>query len=130
MPVGGSMTTDLFQEIRPTGLRIYLAPEAHLGRGRTPHISIRTYVNGSYGYLDNIWNANPGDLLYVDWEGDEEINHVIMVVTGTTPEGVPSITQKSTNRSNISLHHLIWLAEQEGMDANDFIWYGLQRQQQ
>ena len=89
-----------------------------------------TYVrNGSYGYLDNIWNAKPGDLLYVDWEGDEKINHV-MVVTGTTPEGDPSITQKSINRSNISLHHLIWLAEQEGMDADDFIWYGLQRQQQ
>lgn len=91
---------------------------------------ISVYVrNGSYGYLDNIWNANPGDLLYVDWEGDEEINHV-MVVTVTAPEGDPLITQKSTSRSNVSLHHLIRLAEKEGMDANDFIWYGLQRQQQ
>jgi hypothetical protein len=91
---------------------------------------ISVYVrNGSYGYLDNIWNANPGDLLYVDWEGDEEINHV-MVVTVTAPEGDPLITQKSTSRSNVSLHHLIRLAEKEGMDANDFIWCGLQRQQQ
>lgn len=87
-----------------------------------------TYVShGSYSTLGNIWNAKPGDILYTDWDPngtpDGTIDHA-MVVTGTTPEGDPAISQKTRNRSNISLHHSIFLAEEQG---KSIVWYGLQR---
>ncbi|WP_143233252.1 amidase domain-containing protein [Actinomyces ruminis] len=88
-----------------------------------------TYVvNGSYFYLDNIWNASAGDLLYVDWDpdgvADGTIDHV-MVVTSVSLTGVPRVSQKTPNRSNIPLTQSIRNAEAQGKTS--IVWYGLQR---
>ena len=87
-----------------------------------------TYVrNGSYGYLDNIWNATAGDLLYVDWDpdgkADGDIDHV-MVVT-SNEGGEPGISQKTPNRSDIPLSESIRNAMKQG--KSDIVWYGLKR---
>ncbi|WP_164860119.1 amidase domain-containing protein [Actinomyces wuliandei] len=90
-----------------------------------------TYVrNGSYGWLDNIWNAVPGDLLYVDWDpdgrADGTIDHVMVVTGRSLVSGSPRISQKTLNRSNIPLTQSIAIAEEQGKE--DIVWYGLKRQ--
>ena len=59
------------------------------GASRTWKYSASQYTHvkeGAYTPLDNIWNAKPGGLLYVDWDPDGKadglIDHV-MVVTGS-----------------------------------------------
>jgi len=98
-----------------------------------------TYVKeGAYTPLDNIWNAKPGDLLYVDWDPDGKadglIDHV-MVVTGSasrisgTPLALynePLISQKTPNRSNLPLSLSIKFATEQ--QKTDIKWYGLQRE--
>lgn len=87
-----------------------------------------TYVDkSSYDYLDNIWNATAGDLLYVDWDpdgkADGDIDHV-MVVT-SNEGGEPGISQKTPNRSDIPLSESIRNAMKQG--KSDIVWYGLKR---
>ena len=93
-------------------------------------------VSGQYGWLDNIGNARPGDLLYIDWDpngrADGTIDHT-MVVTGmmtvtgaNSPTGgsfnSPLISQKTNNRSNIPLRQSIDIAKQAGHTS--MVWYG------
>lgn len=79
---------------------------------------------GAYGYLSNIWNARTGDLLFTDWDPnntpDGQIDHV-MVVSGNTGSGEPMISQKSPNRSNITLTTSINYAKAQG---KTIVWYG------
>ncbi len=81
---------------------------------------------GTYGYLNNIWNARTGDLLFTDWDpngkADGSIDHV-MVVSGVTNSGEPRISQKSNNRNNITLSTSIAIAKQQGKTS--ITWYGL-----
>lgn len=93
--------------------------------------------SGAYGWLNNIWNATPGDILYTDWDpngkADGKIDHMMVVtgrgwVTGTSsPTGKsyysPLISQKSNNRYNIPLQTSINLAKQSG--TTKIVWYGL-----
>lgn len=90
------------------------------------YLNIFAYNTGTYGWLDNIWNARTGDLLFVDWDpngkADGSIDHV-MVVSGVTSGGEPRISQKSNNRNNITLTTSIALAKQQGKTS--ITWYGL-----
>ena len=95
------------------------------------------YKSGQYGWLDNIWNARPGDVLYVDWDpngrADGTIDHMMVVtgmmtVTGSnSPTGgsfySPLISQKTNNRHNIPLQQSINLAKANGVTS--MVWYGL-----
>lgn len=99
------------------------------GATRTWYKAAFLYVfannTGTYGYLDNIWKARSGDLLFTDWDPngkpDGSIDHV-MVVTGVTANGHPRVSQKSSNRSNITLDTSIALAKQQGKKVT---WFGL-----
>jgi len=79
---------------------------------------------GRYKFLSNVWNARSGDLIFVDWDPngypDGYIDHV-MAVTGRA-NYAPRISQKSSNRSNISLETTVALAKQQG---KKYTWYGL-----
>lgn len=92
----------------------------------------RTYVEAHtpYRWLRNIWDAQPGDLLYPDWDSpnqagkpDGKVDHV-MVVTGRTnnPQNPlvngPRISQKSPNRSNIPLMMSIIMATGQGKEIH------------
>jgi len=84
------------------------------------------YDKKRLSWMDNIWNAQPGDLYFVDWDndGDTAIDHVV-AVTGRT-NGVPRISSKTNNRHNMLLG--TWrmkIAEQRGPNS---IWYGLRNQ--
>ncbi|TNC36497.1 amidase domain-containing protein [Mumia zhuanghuii] len=53
--------------------------------------------------LGNKWNAQPGDLYFLDWNNDGDgIDHVA-VVTGRTVAGVPRISQRTPPRKNMLL---------------------------
>ena len=99
----------------------------------------RTWVNAAaqisfvgengYSYLDNIFNAGFGDLLYPDWDPDftpdGEVDHVMYVAYGAgafEPGGDPLICQKSSNRNAIPLSQSIAIAESQG--RTDIDWYG------
>ncbi len=83
-----------------------------------------------YGYLDNIWNAGTGDLLYADWypndTADGTVDHVMFVAFGGEreygPGFEPIICQKSPNRGGIPLSQSIANAESQG--KHDYVWYG------
>jgi len=79
---------------------------------------------GRYKFLSNVWNSRSGDLIFVDWDPngypDGYIDHV-MAVTGRA-NYAPRISQKSSNRSNISLETTVALAKQQG---KKYTWYGL-----
>ncbi len=79
---------------------------------------------GRYKFLSNVWTARSGDLIFVDWDPngypDGYIDHV-MAVTGRA-NYAPRISQKSSNRSNISLETTVALAKQQG---KKYTWYGL-----
>jgi putative amidase-like protein len=81
---------------------------------------------GSYTDLGSIWQATTGDLLFVDWtKGDKldtQIDHV-MVVSGVQADGTPRISQKNSNRNNISLSTSVALAKDQGFKYIQ--WYGL-----
>lgn len=91
-----------------------------------PDLDIFAYHNGTYSHLDNIWNATRGDLLFVDWDphgkSDGTIDHV-MVVSGVIAKGIPMISQKSNNRSNVNLYAEIAMAKSQGKTR--IVWYGL-----
>lgn len=80
---------------------------------------------GTYEWLDNIWKARAGDLLFTDWDPngkpDGDIDHV-MVVSGVSKFGEPRISQKSSSRNNIMLSTSIALAKKQGKTTT---WYGL-----
>ena len=111
------------------------------GASRTWKYSASQYTHvkeGAYTPLDNIWNAKPGGLLYVDWDPDGKadglIDHV-MVVTGSasrisgtplTLHNEPLISQKTPNRSNLPLSLSIKFATEQ--QKTDIKWYGLQRE--
>ncbi|MBT0770154.1 amidase domain-containing protein [Kineosporia sp. J2-2] len=105
-----------------------LAGVAHATRTWSRARDLYTFANntGTYGYLSNIWNATTGDLLFADWDpgnkADGAIDHV-MVVSGRTTTGVPRISQKSSNRNNVTLTTSIRLAQQQG--KTKIVWYGL-----
>lgn len=73
--------------------------------------------------LGNIWNAVPGNTYFMDWDGNTKINHVA-AVTGRTAQGVPRISQKTTNRHNLLL--TTWKAKVD-KDNPKVLWYGLRR---
>ncbi|WP_349930845.1 amidase domain-containing protein [Glutamicibacter mishrai] len=79
---------------------------------------------GTYAKMGNIWNARTGDLLFTDWDPNKKhdglIDHV-MVVSGRS-SGTPKISQKSPNRSNVSLNTTIALIKKQGRST---VWYGL-----
>lgn len=89
-----------------------------------------TYAkNNGYEYMDNIWNANAGDLLYTDWDPDNtpdgQIDHVMFVAYDSfgEPSG-PLIVQKSPNRSMIPIAQTIANATAQG---KSIVWFGLTR---
>ncbi|WP_169719937.1 amidase domain-containing protein [Actinomyces slackii] len=89
-----------------------------------------TYVlEGSYVWLDNVYNAAAGDLLYVDWDPDGKadgtIDHVMVVSSVTVPSENPRISQKTPNRSNIPIEQSMAIAAEQG--KTDVNWYGLKR---
>jgi hypothetical protein len=82
------------------------------------------YDSKRLNWMRNIWDAQPSDMYFLDWDndGDSVIDHVA-VVTGRTSSGVPRISQKTTNRYNVLL--TTWreiIADSTGPDP---IWYGL-----
>lgn len=73
--------------------------------------------------LGNIWNAVPGNTYFMDWDGNNKINHVA-AVTGRTDGGVPRISQKTKNRHNMLL--TTWKAKVDADNPN-VKWFGLRR---
>lgn len=76
--------------------------------------------------LSSIWKGKKGDLLFADWDpkgkADGSIDHV-MIVTGKTSKGNPTISQQSPARHNIALSTSIKYAKQQGKKS--IKWHGL-----
>lgn len=76
--------------------------------------------------LSSIWKGKKGDLLFADWDpkgkADGNIDHV-MIVTGKTSKGNPTISQQSPARHNIALSTSIKYAKQQGKKS--IKWHGL-----
>ena len=110
----------------------YWAPDLNglAGPSRSWSASAYQYIfvdNNGYSWLDNIWNAKIGDLLYTDWDPngqpDGEIDRVMFVAFGSEFDGDPVITQKTPNRF-IPLSQSILNAQAQGRTVT---WYGLKR---
>lgn len=118
------------------------SPKSTDGRKQTPtrtwslaH-SLYAYmkIDGPYHNLDT-GLAQPGDLIFTDWDSVGAIDHV-MVVTGKdkltkgtikppTVAYTPRISQKSRNRHNIPLYETVSAAEKQGFDLKAIKWYAL-----
>ncbi|QTE28549.1 amidase domain-containing protein [Pengzhenrongella sicca] len=88
-----------------------------------------TFVdNNGYDWLPNIWDATPGNLLYTDWDPNDNpdgtIDHVMVVIYDAMgdPSG-PLISQKTPNRGAIPLAQSIAYATADG---KTIVWYGMQ----
>lgn len=93
----------------------------------------RTWTAASYllafstrrtDWMNNIWNAGLGDLLFTDWDpNDKPDGHVdhVMIVTSIV-KGEPYISQHTNARRNIPLSMSITLARQDG--KYNIVWYG------
>jgi hypothetical protein len=56
-------------------------------------------------HSDDIWTLTPGSLLFVDWQSDGRIDHVLIVVGLTTFDGFtePTVSQHSPHRHRMPL---------------------------
>lgn len=77
-------------------------------------------------WMPNIWQAQRGDLYFVDWgnDKDKDIDHAL-TVTNRSSSGMPYISQKTNNRHNMPLDAYIQLAK-NGSSKGVSVWYGLE----
>ena len=80
-------------------------------------------LSRGYERLPNMWNADVGDIIYVDWDGgrDGGISHAMVVTSRGL--GEPFISQKSSNRSNVPLVESKLMAKAQGNEEPD--WYAV-----
>jgi hypothetical protein len=91
--------------------------------GGSKYLILFGHNTGGKRYLDNIWNARLGDLLFTDWDpnlkADGTIDHT-MVVSQYSKQ--PYISQQTPHRNNIPLTMSIKLAKDQ---KRTVVWYGL-----
>lgn len=109
-----------------------LGTPSHTWGGASNNYDFMLTHSGVYLPMNNIWEAKPGDLLYVDWDytkgaTQDDINHVMAVsgIEWNASNGTvtPLISQKTPNRHNLLLSASIALAEAQG--NTNLRWYGL-----